>query len=117
VIIIFNRHIVLNDKATIIDIPIASGDQGQAWLFRDGYMYPAEWNTIPGDWENSTYQVRPFKFVDLDGNPIPLHPGSTWVHITTLNSCLMDRIHKPDTCYSPSSGPDTWYFRFNSPEY
>ena len=116
IIILFNRHIVLNDIATIIDIPMEFGDQGMAWLFRDGYMYPIEWNTFAGEWENSTYQVRPFKFVDDEGNPFPLHPGNTWVHIATLNSCLMDKLYKAEGCYSPLNGPEEWFFKFNVPE-
>jgi len=83
VIVMFTKHIV--KSPTIIDIDIEY-TQGRAILFRDGKAYPIYWRTYGGEYEKETGRQRPIKFVDADGNPIPLHPGQIWVHIVTTIS-------------------------------
>ena len=47
---------------------------GAAIVFRDGLAFES-------DWERDT-EADFFTFYDLDGEPIPLTPGRTWIHIT-----------------------------------
>jgi hypothetical protein len=47
-------------------------------------MYPIYWDTNNGDYERATGRMRPFRFIDKDGNPFPLKPGNTWVEIVDL---------------------------------
>jgi hypothetical protein len=89
VVVLFAPHDVLNGDGTIIDIAIDQiGVLGKALLFRDGKAYDIYWTTANDEWEIDTGQRRPIKFVDAEGNPIALAPGSTWVHIVTLNTCV-----------------------------
>jgi len=55
---------------------IISTGEGRAQIFRDGVMIEAKW-------------VRPgmtdfVKYVYLDGTPVPLRPGQTWVEVVPL---------------------------------
>ena len=53
---------------------------GVVVVFRDGVA-------LEGRWERSVITDF-FKFVDPDGNEIPLAPGSTWVQLTPLGRSL-----------------------------
>jgi hypothetical protein len=53
---------------------------GAAVVFRDGRAFE-------GEWERET-QDDFFAFHDVDGNPIPLPPGRTWIHITPLTGTV-----------------------------
>jgi hypothetical protein len=91
VVVMFTPHNVLNGDGTIIDIEINEvGLFGKALLFRNGRVYDIYWTTGNEEWESETGQRRPFKFVDAEGNPIALQPGSTWVHIVTPTTCVAD---------------------------
>lgn len=46
---------------------------GEAWVYRDGTL------TI-GTWERAD-QLSPWTLIDLDGDPIALVPGQTWVEL------------------------------------
>lgn len=55
---------------------IISTGEGRAQIFRDGVMIEAKW-VRPG--------VTDFiQYVYLDGTPVPLHPGQTWVEVVPL---------------------------------
>ena len=49
--------------------------RGQAYVFRDGFGYPAEWER-PGD-------GGVLRLYTLDGEPFPLKPGQTWFEVVS----------------------------------
>lgn len=114
VVIMFVQHDVLNSAGTVIDLPLSPGNFGKAWLFRDGMFFPIHWSTIGREWEIETNQNRPIKFVDADNNPIPLHPGNTWVHIVTSDSCLTENPYSA-ICIQPDIDLEPWFVRFFNP--
>jgi hypothetical protein len=87
VILLVAKHQVLNSEGTLIDLEMLyTGNK--AFLFRDGKIYPILWNTMNGEYEKSTGLLRPIRFTDLDGNPISLKPGHTWVEIVDVTTTL-----------------------------
>jgi hypothetical protein len=68
---------------TAHDINIHSNDSGRpAFLFRDGGMIAGEWAT-PNDSD-------PIQFTYLDGSPLPLKPGNTWIAIMGINATFYE---------------------------
>ena len=102
VILMFAEHIVI--EPTIVDINLSPGNQGRAYLFRDGQMFPIKWSTFATEYEQETGRGRPMKFVHPDNTPAPLKPGHTWVIIFPLQARLDDL----------SNG--IWRARFIAPE-
>ena len=102
IILMFAEHIVI--EPTIVDINLAPGNQGKAYLFRDGQMYNIRWSTFATEYEQETGRARPLKFVNLDGTPAALKPGHTWVIIFPMQARLDDL----------SNG--RWRARFIAPE-
>jgi hypothetical protein len=51
---------------------------GRGFFFRDGVM-------VEGQWQSSG-AGSPLRFVDLNGQPYALHPGSTYISILGLHS-------------------------------
>ena len=100
VVVMFAKHDAITP--TIIDINL-NYNQGPALLFRDGKAYKIIWNTYADDQAKETGRNRPVKFLDSQGNPVPLHPGQTWVHIVTQ---ITDGYEK---------SPGFWYIRFYAP--
>ncbi len=100
VVVMFAKHDAITP--TIIDINL-NYNQGPAILFRDGKAYKIIWNTYSDDQAKETGRNRPVKFIDSEGNPVPLHPGQTWVHIVTQ---ITDGYEKT---------PGSWYIRFYAP--
>ena len=88
VILMFAEHTVITP--TIVDINLAPGNQGNAYLFRDGQMYKIKWSTVATEYEQKTGRSRPMKFINLNGTPAALKPGHTWVIIFDLESYLED---------------------------
>lgn len=102
IILMFAEHIVITP--TIVDINLAPGNRGNAYLFRDGRLYNIRWSTLATEYEQETGRARPMKFINLDGSPAELKPGHTWVIIFTTQSRLDDL----------SNG--IWRARFIAPE-
>jgi hypothetical protein len=88
VILMFAEHVVMTP--TIVDINLAPGNTGKAYLFRDGKMYPIKWSTVATAYEQKTGRGQPMRFTNLDGTPAALKPGHTWVIIYSLQSRLED---------------------------
>ena len=88
VILMFAEHLVITP--TIVDINLAPGNQGNAYLFRDGQMYKIKWSTRATEYEQKTGRGQPIQFINLDGTPAALKPGRTWVIIYSLQSYLED---------------------------
>lgn len=75
------------------DIQLCCGQEGYAFLFRDGLMYPIRWSTNNRAWEQQTGLLRPLHFTGVDKQPFPLKPGRTWVSIMTINSGMRDYLN------------------------
>lgn len=86
VVVLFAEHQART--STIVDVNLGQGLQGRAVIFRNGKAYEAYWRTFGGEYERATGLRRPIMFVDAAGNPFPLMPGSTWVHVVSLQSYI-----------------------------
>ena len=101
-IIIFAEHDVVT--STNLDIHLEQGDEGYAFLFRDGMKYNIKWSTKSGEYEQSTGQRRPMQFLNPDGSTAKLKPGHTWIFVATPYSVISDE------------GNSTWKLRYYAPE-
>ena len=88
VILMFAEHIVI--RPTIVDINLSPGNEGSAFLFRDGKMYKIKWSTVATKYQQKTGRGQPIRFVNPDGTPAALKPGKTWVILYSLQSYLED---------------------------
>jgi hypothetical protein len=88
---------------TIIDINLQPGNFGPAYLFRNGLVYKINWSTIGGEYEQTTQLQRPIRFVDINGNPLSLKPGHTWINVMTTGS------------YAKEEEAGKWMARFLAP--
>jgi hypothetical protein len=89
---------------TNLDIHLEQGDGGPALLFRNGRKYEIKWSTTAGEYEKNTGQRRPMQFLNPDGSPAQLKPGSTWIFVASPYSVVSDE------------GGDTWKLRYYAPE-
>lgn len=81
VIVLFAEH--SRYRHNQLEILLGPGQKGLAYLFRDGQAFRIQWSTLNREWEKTTGLLRPIYFVDSFNNPIPLHPGRTWIHLVT----------------------------------
>jgi hypothetical protein len=88
VILMLAEHTVI--RPTIVDINLAPGNQGTAYLLRDGRMYKIRWSTYATKYQQATGRGQPLRFLNMDGTPAALKPGKTWVIIYSLESYLED---------------------------
>lgn len=102
VIVLFAQHNVLNSEGSLIDINLLYTEYN-AYLFRDGQVFPLRWNTRSGEYEQETGSLRPIRFTDLEGNPFPLKPGSTWVQVVDTSTGFWE------------FEPGAWKARFYNP--
>ncbi len=102
VIVIYAEHDVISP--TNLDIHLEQGEQGYAYLFRDGMKYDIRWSTAAGEYEKQTGQRRPMQFLNADGSAAELKPGSTWIFVATPYSVLSDE------------GAGLWNLRFYPPD-
>jgi len=84
IIVMLADHVVERRDAIDINMPINSF--GNAYLFRDGKAFEIRWTAENGKYEQDTGLRRPIRFTDKDGNPIPLKPGNTWIHLMSSPS-------------------------------
>ena len=101
IILMFAEHIVITP--TIVDINLAPGNQGKAYLFRNGKVFNIKWSTVATEYEQKTGRGQPMRFINADGTPAGLKPGQTWVIIFNLESRLEE------------SSPGSWKARFMAP--
>jgi hypothetical protein len=83
VIVLLTQHTSQNSAGTIIDLEM-DHRIGTAYIFRNGIAYEAMWTTVATEYEQSSGHPLPVRFTDLNGNPIALAPGQTFV--TLLNA-------------------------------
>ena len=88
VILMFAEHTVITP--TIVDINVSPGNQGKAYLFRDGRMYEIKWSTVATEYQQNTGRGQPMRFLNMDGTPAALKPGKTWVIMFSQQSYLED---------------------------
>lgn len=90
---------------TKLDINLQTGNMGRSDLFRNGQVYHIYWNTVAQQYEQETQHTRPIRFTDAQGNPFPLAPGHTWVHVFTTASVV----------YEKQAGSGLWTGEFHAP--
>jgi hypothetical protein len=78
-IVLFAEHRACTDTA--YDVNLMYVNRAPALLFRDGQVYKMYWTTKSDDYEKKTGKMRPIRFIDEQGNPFPLKPGQTWIHV------------------------------------
>jgi hypothetical protein len=114
VIILFASHRACTETA--FDVDLLYMDRQPALLFRDGKMYPIFWTSKSGDYEKTSGKLRPIRFVDDIGNPFPLHPGQTWIHLVPLKTPYWE-TDDTRTLFSllnhKKSGTGNWAIRFD----
>ena len=104
---------------TIIDVDLLGIKRAPALLFRDGKVFNIFWTTANGEYERKTGKLRPIRFIDAEGNPFPLKPGQTWVHIMPNYSPVYETVDsevyydKTESKATPGSG--NWAVRFYAP--
>ena len=101
VIVVFAQHNRFRHNQ--LDIDFSLGQKNFAYLFRNGQAFKIYWSTENRDWEKKTGLLRPMHFIDAQGNPVPLHPGRTWIHIVTPFSAVTDK------------GNENWLVNFVQP--
>jgi len=117
VVVLFATHHAYAE--TIIDVDLLGIGKSPALLFRDGKVYNIFWTTANGEYERTTGKLRPIRFIDAQGNPFPLKPGQTWVHIMPNYSPVYETVDsenfydKTETKATPGSG--NWAVRFYAP--
>lgn len=102
VIVILANHEVISP--TNLDIHLDQGEEENAYLFRNGKMYPIKWSTHSTEYEKKSGMRQPIRFIKKDGTPAALKPGNTWVTIVTTFSQVSDEDN------------GTWQVRYYAPE-
>ena len=97
--VLYARHDVVSP--TNLDIHLDEGRTGKAALFRNGQMLTITWSTMLQ--AGAGEPVRPIRFLDSDGNSVPLEPGHTWVIVVTPDSRLDE------------TSPGQWLLNFRPP--
>lgn len=100
-VVMMAEHEVISP--TNLNIHLDQGEQGAAWLFRDGQAYEIKWSTRSTDYERTTGLRRPIRFLNRDGSPVALRPGRTWIVIVT-----------PFSEVTPKQ-PGVWRVRYYAP--
>lgn len=112
VIVIYAEHEFL--APSLIDIKLHNIPPRKALLYRDGQVYEVFWTTQFGDYEKESGLLRPIRFIDDQGNPFPLKPGQSWVHIVTESSYHVESAISPIPFHPivPQEGTGLWLVRF-----
>jgi hypothetical protein len=75
---------------TNLDIHLEHGNEGYAFLFRDGRKYDIRWSTRSTEYEKSSGTLQPMRFLNPDESPAMLKPGSTWIFVASPYSTVSD---------------------------
>jgi hypothetical protein len=81
VITIFAKLNTLNGATDSIHEYEIVSTKGRALICRDGKLYDVTYKT---GWDT------PIQFFDAEGNPFQLQPGNTWIHLTGINSKVVE---------------------------
>jgi hypothetical protein len=88
---------------TNLDIHLEQGEEGPAYLFRDGVKYDIRWSTRSTAYEKKSGLRQPMRFLNPDGSPAALRPGHSWVIIVTPWS------------FANEKAPGEWFLRYAAP--
>ena len=97
------------------DINLSYINRLPALLFRDGKMHEIYWTTKNEEYELTTGKVRPIRFVDENGDPFPLKPGQTWVHLVPFYSSYWESVRSNvlfDLINKLEPGSANWVMRY-----
>jgi len=75
VIVYFAEHSrtdIVEDSTGATSVRIEANGEGDAWIFRDRTL-------LKGHWRTDGSQTP--EFIDAAGDPIPLHPGRSWIQV------------------------------------
>jgi hypothetical protein len=115
VILLFADHRTCTEYA--FDVNMLYINKAPALLFRDGKVYKIYWTTKNTEYEITTGKLRPIRFIDADGNPFPLKPGQTWVHLVPNNTPVWEAPQTTDLYRmlgNEEPGSGNWVSRFYS---
>jgi hypothetical protein len=117
VVVLFANHRMCTEYA--FDVDLMYINQAPALVFRDGQMYKVYWTTKNGEYEQTTGKVRPIRFIDANGDPFPLKPGQTWIHLTPTNTSYWETIDSDNIYHVMNNrtgfdGSGIWATRFYS---
>lgn len=93
VVVLFANHRACTETAFDVDLMYIK--RSPALLFRDGKVYKIYWTTRNEDYEKTTGKLRPIRFIDEQGNPFPLKPGQTWIHLVPLSTPSWETVNSP----------------------
>ena len=116
VVVLFAPHHAYQQEK--IDIGLAFVKQAPALLFRDGKMYEIYWTSQDQEYYQKTGKVRMMRFVDAQGNPVPLKPGQTWVEVVTSGSPYFETANSmayADLYNQKVPGSGAWGVQFWQP--
>jgi hypothetical protein len=111
VVVIFADHTLIS--AEKINISLANVGRAPALLLRDGKMYEIFWTT---SYVNG--KPAPMRFMDTQGNPVPLKPGQTWVEVATTGSPYYETVDSKDygtRLGQKTPGSGNWVVKFLMP--
>ena len=111
VVVIFANHTLI--KAEKIDVALSNVKSMPAMLFRDGKMYEIFWSS---SYVNG--KPAPMRFIDAQGNPVPLKPGHTWVEVASTGSPYFETVDSKDygaRLGQKTPGSGNWVVKFIMP--
>ena len=117
VIVLFAAHEVHKEYA--IDLDLLYKKREDALLFRDGKIYKIYWTTLSEEYEKTTGKLRPIRFIDYDGNPIPLKPGQTWINVLPVGLEAWETVDSEkynQLMAGNVNGSGYWAIRFKAPK-
>ncbi len=79
-IILMADHSMLEDDVNFT-VNFNFVEKNPAIIFRDGIRFDLFWTTKSGAYERTTEKMRPIRFFSAEGEPFPLKPGQSWVHV------------------------------------
>ncbi len=114
VIILFANHRYCTEYAFDIDLQYIN--RAPALLLRDGKLYNIYWTTKNEEYERTTGKLRPIRFIDENGNPFPMKPGQTWVHLVPSYTSYWEATEGATSLYyllnNPQPGTGNWVMRY-----
>ncbi len=114
VIILFADHRYCTEYAFDIDLQYIN--KAPALLLRDGKLYKIYWTTKNEEYERTTGKLRPIRFIDEKGNPFPMKPGQTWVHLVPSYTSYWEATAGATDLYyllnNQQPGSGNWVMRY-----
>jgi hypothetical protein len=116
VIVMFADHHYYDE--VYFDIDLLYLTRMPTLLFRNGKMLEGYWTTGNTDYEKKTGRLRPVRFVEYGGDPIPLKHGQTWVEIVPLFTPYHETVESLDwrsRWNTREDGSGHWAVYFQAP--